>query len=179
MKPQPSDWAIDTQVNILLVDDKPRNLDVLESILQSPDYRLVRAMSANEALLALMKDEFAAIVLDIQMPEMSGLELAKLIKQRKRTNHIPILFLTAYFQEDKDILEGYGAGAVDHLTKPLNPLILKSKVGVFVELFRATRALARANETLESEIAQRREAQEALHELNNELEERVRQRTEE
>ncbi|HVY71766.1 MAG TPA: response regulator [Verrucomicrobiae bacterium] len=166
-------------VNILLVDDSPRNLDVLESILQAPDYRLVRAVSGDEALLALMKDEFAAIVLDIQMPDINGLELAKLIKQRKRNQHIPILFLTAYFQEDKDILEGYGAGAVDYLTKPLNPLILKSKVGVFVELFRATRALARANRNLEIEIAQRIEAQAAVHKLNNELEERVHQRTQE
>jgi PAS domain S-box-containing protein len=179
MKSQPSDWAIDTQVNILLVDDKPRNLDVLESILQSPDYRLVRAMSANEALLALMKDEFACIVLDVQMPETSGLELAKLIKQRKRSQHVPILFLTAYFLEDKDILEGYGVGAVDYLTKPFNPLILKSKVSVFVELFLAARALTRANDALELQITHRKEAQDSLRQLNAELEARVQRRTEE
>jgi len=104
-----------------------------------------------------MNDEFAAIVLDIQMPGMSGLELARLIKQRKRNQHIPILFLTAHFLEDADILEGYGVGAVDYLTKPINPQILKSKVAVFVELFRATRALGRAKPpwSLKSAIAKK------------------------
>src|SRR5262245_7125365 len=179
MRTSNADWASDTKVNILLVDDNRRNLDVLESILQSPEYRLVRASTADEALLALMRDEFAAIVLDVQMPEINGLELAKLIKQRKRNQHIPILFLTAYLQEEKDILEGYGAGAVDYLTKPFNPLILKSKIGVFVELFLSTRALARANAALELQITHRKEAQEALRQLNSELEARVQRRTEE
>jgi PAS domain S-box-containing protein len=179
MRTSNADWATDTKVNILLVDDNRRNLDVLESILQSPEYRLVRAATADEALLALIKDEFAAIVLDVQMPEINGLELAKLIKQRKRNQHIPILFLTAYLQEEKDILEGYGAGAVDYLTKPFNPLILKSKIGVFVELFLSARALARANSALELQITHRKEAQEALRQLNSELEARVQRRTEE
>lgn len=155
--PQDADPA-----SILLVDDNPRNLDALESILQSPVHSLVRASSGDEALLALMKTEFAVIVLDIQMPNMSGLELAKLIKMRRRSQHIPILFLTAHFQDDKDVLEGYGVGAVDYLTKPINPLILKSKIGVFVDLFRANRALALANAALESEILQRKEAEAAL-----------------
>jgi PAS domain S-box-containing protein len=172
-------WAVDAPINILLVDDDARNLDVLESILQRPDYRLVRANSGDEALLAVINDDFAAIVLDIQMPDMSGLELAKLIKQRKRSQHIPILFLTAYYLEDKDILEGYDAGAVDYLTKPFNPQILKSKIGVFVELFRATSALACANAALERQIVHRKEAQDALRELNTELEARVQERTEE
>src|ERR1700689_2901827 len=104
-------------VNILLVDDEARNLDVLESILASPNHRLVRAQAAQEALMALIDGEFAAIVLDIQMPGTNGIELAHLIKQRKRTQHIPIIFLTAYFQEDKDIIQGYEVGAVDYLTK--------------------------------------------------------------
>src|SRR5690242_18950347 len=121
-----------SQVNILLVDDQVRNLEVLEAILASPEHHLVRASSGDEALLALMKDDFAAIVLDIQMPNMSGLELARPIKQRRRNQHIPILFLTAHFLEDTDVLEGYGVGAVDYLTKPINPQILRSKVGVFV-----------------------------------------------
>src|SRR5436190_550735 len=154
-----SDAAVtESPINILLVDDQPRNLEVLETILQSPAYRLIRATSGEEALLALMKEDYAAIVLDIQMPGMSGIELAQLIKQRKRSQHIPILFLTAYFQEDTDILQGYVAGAVDYLTKPINPQILKSKVGGFVELFRANRALAKANRELEREILHRKEA---------------------
>lgn len=164
-------------VNILLVDDETRNLDVLESVLQSADYRLVRAQTADEALLLLLNDEFAAIVLDIHMPKISGIELANLIKQRKRTQDIPIIFLTAYYQADKDILEGYGIGAVDYLTKPLNPQILKSKIGFFADLFRKSRALAAANTALEQEIVQRQKAEDALRLVNNELEMRVQERT--
>ena len=153
------------RVNILLVDDDTRNLDVLESILESPDHRLVRARTADEALLTLIAEEFAVIVLDVRMPEMSGYELAQLIKQRKRTQHVPILFLTAYYREDADILQGYGAGAVDYLSKPVNPLILKSKVGVFVDLFRKTRALATMNRAMEAEIEERlKQLKASLHE---------------
>jgi two-component sensor histidine kinase len=143
------------KVNILLVDDDPRNLDVLDSVLARPDYRLIRARTANEALLALVSDEFAAIVLDIHMPDLDGFKLAEIIKQRKRTQHIPIIFLTAYYQDDKDVLQGYGAGAVDYLSKPVNPLILKSKVDVFVDLFRKTHALTKLNQAMETEIEQR------------------------
>ena len=164
-------------VNILLVDDEPRNLDVLESILSSPELHLVCTTNPDDALLALVQAEFACIILDVQMPTMSGLELAKLVKTRKRNQHIPIIFLTAYFLEEKDILQGYGAGAVDYLTKPINPQILKSKVGVFVDLFRTTHALAAANNALETEIVQRKRAEEALRTANNDLEERVRERT--
>ena len=121
----------DSTVKILLVDDEARNLDVLESILTCPDYQLIRAETAEAALLELVQNDFACIVLDIQMPEMNGIELARLIKTRKRSQHIPIIFLTAYFQDEKDVLQGYGVGAVDYLTKPLNPQVLKSKVGVF------------------------------------------------
>jgi signal transduction histidine kinase len=168
---------VNPPVNILLVDDEVRNLDVLESFLDSPDYRLVRALTAEEALLLLLEGDFAVIVLDVQMPRMSGIELANLIKKRKRTQHIPIIFLTAYFQDDKDILDGYGIGAVDYLTKPVNPQIFKSKIGVFVDLFRKTRALSASNFALESEIAQRQKAEDALQVANNDLEARVRERT--
>ena len=164
-------------VNILLVDDESRNLDALESFLQSPDYNLVRALSGDKALMLLLDGEFAALVLDIQMPGMSGIELASLIKQRKRTQHIPIIFLTAYFQEDKDVLQGYGSGAVDYLTKPINPQILKSKIGVFVDLYRKSRALVETNAALALEISQRQKAEEALRQANNALEARVDERT--
>ncbi len=163
--------------NILLVDDESRNLDVLEALLQSPEYHLVRAQTADQALLLLLEQEFAVIVLDINMPRISGIELANLVKQRKRTQHIPIIFLTAYYQEDKDILKGYVSGAVDYLTKPINPDILRSKIGVFVDLFHKSRALAASNAALESEIAFRQEAEMALREANNELEARVAART--
>ena len=162
---------------ILLVDDEPRNLDVLESLIQSPELELVRALTADQALMELLAGEFAVIVLDIQMPGMSGIELANLIKRRKRSEHIPIIFLTAYYQEDEDVLMGYGSGAVDYLTKPINPQILRSKIGVFVDLFRKTRALTESNAALQQEIAQRLKAEEALRGANNTLEGRVKART--
>jgi signal transduction histidine kinase len=164
-------------VNILLVDDEVRNLDVLESILASPNHRLVRAQAAQEALMALIDGEFAAIVLDIQMPGTNGLELAHLIKQRKRTQHIPIIFLTAYFQEDKDVIQGYEVGAVDYLTKPVDSKILKSKIAVFVELFQKNRELAALNHAMESEIIRREKAEQELRQTNVELETRVQERT--
>ncbi|HEX5222210.1 MAG TPA: response regulator [Verrucomicrobiae bacterium] len=154
---------------ILLVDDEERNLEVLESILASPDLQLIRAQTPEAALLALVRDEFACIVLDVQMPGMTGLELASLIKTRKRCSHVPIIFLTAFFNSERDILQGYGAGAVDYLTKPLNPQILKSKVGVFVDLFNSNRALMALNDTLEQEIARRQHVEEALNRANTEL----------
>jgi signal transduction histidine kinase len=165
-------------VNILLVDDEARNLDVLESFLKTPDYNLVRALSGDEALLLLLEKEFAVIVLDVQMPEVNGIELASIIKRRRRSQHIPIIFLTAYFQEDRDVLQGYGTGAVDYLTKPVNPQILKMKIEVFVDLFRKTRALSIANLSLEAEISQRQIAESALQVANEELEARVLARTE-
>jgi signal transduction histidine kinase len=176
MAPQPTPGT-ELPVNILLVDDEVRNLEALESFLTSPDYRLVRALSAQAALLLLLERDFAVIVLDVQMPGTNGIELANLIKQRKRTQHIPIIFLTAFFQEDKDVLEGYSLGAVDYLTKPINPQILKSKIGVFVELFRKTHALAASNAALELQVMQRQSAEEALQVANNELEIRVNLRT--
>jgi signal transduction histidine kinase len=164
-------------VSVLLVDDEARNLDVLESILGMADYQLVRAQTADEALMALLTRDFAAIVLDIWMPGTTGLELAQLIKQRKRTRDVPILFLTAHMSEERDVLRGYDVGAVDYLTKPVNPDILRSKIAVFADLFRKTRALAAANEALENEIAEREKAEEALRQANEELEARVRERT--
>ncbi len=168
-----------TPVNILIVDDEVRNLDVLESILYQPGYRLVRATSADEALLALVEGDFAVLVLDINMPVMNGIELANLIKQRKRNQHIPILFLTAYYQDEKFVLEGYGVGAVDYLTKPVNPQILRAKVSVFVDLHRLHLALATSHQALEQEIVQRQLVEQSLQLANQGLESRVQQRTSE
>jgi CheY-like chemotaxis protein len=165
------------QVNILLVDDEPRNLAVLESILDDPGYRLVRATSGDEALLRLVTDDYALLVLDVQMPGMSGFELAQMIKQRRKTARIPIVFLTAYFHDDQHILEGYETGAVDYLQKPVNPPVLRSKVAVFAELHRKERELAQANRQLVAEVAERRRAEERLSELNASLDQRVTERT--
>lgn len=157
-------------INILIVDDEPKNLTVLETVLDDPDYRLVRAGSADQALHALVVKEFALLILDIRLPGMNGFELAQMIKQRKKTAGVPIIFLTAYYNEDQHVLEGYGTGAVDYLVKPVNPAILRSKVAVFVELHRKNRALI-------AEVSERRRVEEQLHELNDTLEQRVTERT--
>jgi CheY-like chemotaxis protein len=161
------------QPKVLIVDDEPRNLDVLEVMLEPSDCTLVRARSADEALLHLLREDFAAIVLDIRMPDMNGIELASLIKQRKRSQHVPILFLTAHLVEDADVLRGYGVGAVDYLSKPINAQILRSKVGVFIELFRKTHELAALNARLQEEVVERKSAQRALLDANRDLERRV------
>ncbi|MBX3180794.1 MAG: response regulator [Candidatus Hydrogenedentes bacterium] len=154
------------QANILLVDDDERNLTALEAILDAPGYRLVRARNADEALLATMKEEFALLVLDVRMPQVGGLELARIIKQRKKTEHLPIIFLSAYYQEETHALLGYGVGAVDYLTKPLNPAVLQSKVAAFVGMYRT-------NKALQDEIAERRAAERRLAERTCEVQERV------
>lgn len=128
-------------VDILLVDDDPRNLAALEATLESPDYNLIRAQTADDALHAIMNHDFALLILDVRMPDVNGLELAKIIKQRKKTQHIPIIFLTAYYQEDEYALQGYDVGAVDYIAKPFNAAVLRSKVAVFAELYRMNRAL--------------------------------------
>jgi signal transduction histidine kinase len=168
---------VNQPVNILLVDDEPRNLEVLEGVLESDEYRLVCASSAENALLALLNQDFAVIVLDIQMPGTSGLELANLIKQREKTQHIPIIFLTAFYQDEQRMLESYNVGAVDYLTKPTNPKVLRSKVAVFVELYRKTAALQQSNLALEQQVVQRQKAEAALRETNDALEARVKART--
>jgi signal transduction histidine kinase len=164
-------------VNILIVDDEPKNLAVLESVLEDPDYRMVRATSGEEALLALMAEEFAVLILDVRMPGMSGFEVAQLVKDRKKTSRLPIIFLTAYYNEDGHVLEGYGTGAVDYLHKPVQPTVLRSKVAVFAELYKKERALAAANKLLLGEVAERRRAEARLSELAESLDRRVRERT--
>jgi PAS domain S-box-containing protein len=172
--------SIETEpINILLVDDEPKNLVALETVLEDPGYKLVRANSANQALLALVSTEFALLILDIQMPDMNGFELAQMIKQRKKTASVPIIFLTAYFSEDQHVMEGYSTGAVDYLHKPINPAVLRSKVAVFATLHRKTRQAHAANEALLTEIAERHHAQAELRKLNAELERRVSMRTSE
>jgi signal transduction histidine kinase len=111
------------------------------------------------------------------MPDMTGFELAKMIKERKKTAQVPIIFLTAYYNEDQHVLEGYGSGAVDYLHKPVNAAILRSKVAVFAELYRKNRECGMANRALLIEVSQRRRAEEQLRELNDTLEQRVTQRT--
>jgi PAS domain S-box-containing protein len=169
--------GLDAPINILIVDDEPNNLTVLEALLADRSYRLVRAASAEEALLALIADEFALLILDINMPGMTGFELAQMIKTRKRNAHVPIIFLTAYYNEDQHVLEGYGTGAVDYLYKPVNAAALRSKVSVFAELHRKNRECGIANRFLLAEVANRRRIEKQLRNLNETLEQRVTERT--
>ena len=135
-------------VNILMVDDSRDKLLAMESILQSLGQNLVKVNSGPEALRALLKQEFAVILLDVNMPGMDGFETASLIRQRPSLEHIPILFVTALSTTDADIFKGYSFGAVDYVLTPILPEILRTKVGVFVELWKQKRALHEQAESL-------------------------------
>jgi CheY-like chemotaxis protein len=127
---------------VLLVDDRRDNLLALEAILQGLPVQPVGAESGEEALKHLLVDDFALILLDAQMPSMDGFETARHIKRRERTRHVPIIFLTAADRDAHLALRGYAAGAVDYLTKPFDPWVLRAKVSVFVELWAKTQQLA-------------------------------------
>ncbi|HEY9903715.1 MAG TPA: EAL domain-containing protein [Candidatus Sericytochromatia bacterium] len=172
------------KVNILLVDDQPKNLLALSAILESLGENLVSANSGVQALRYLLNQDFAVILLDVQMPQMDGFETAELIRQRERSKHTPIIFVTAINRDDIHVEKGYSLGAVDYLLKPFVPEILKSKVAVFVDLFKKTHLLKQqttlleaANKKLEDEILQRQQAEEALQRAYDELEIKVEQRT--
>lgn len=119
---------------ILLVDDRPENLLALEAILSVFDHELVRASSGDEALKALLTEDFAVILLDVSMPGMDGLQTAAHIKRRERTRDVPIIFLTAVHPDAEHAFRGYSAGAVDYVSKPFDPWVLRAKVAVFADL---------------------------------------------
>jgi CheY-like chemotaxis protein len=123
------------KAKILLVDDRPENLLALEAILGSLNQELVRAESGEDALKRLLSDEFAVILLDVQMPGLDGFETASHIKRREKTKNVPIIFLTALSNEPHQAFRGYAAGAVDYLAKPFDPWVLRAKVAVFIELY--------------------------------------------
>src|ERR1700722_11970247 len=135
------------RTKILLVDDTPENLISLEAALEGLGQDLVLASSGMQALRHLLEDDFAAVLLDVKMPEMDGFQTAELIRARKRSRHTPILFLTGYKSEEH-LFRGYDLGAVDFLFKPIVPEILRSKVGVFVQLSRNTALLEHQTEVL-------------------------------
>ncbi|HEX8245638.1 MAG TPA: ATP-binding protein [Longimicrobium sp.] len=143
------------RASILMVDDRPENLMALEAILEPLGHALVRAASGEEALRAVLRRDFACILLDVQMPGMNGFETAELIKKRERSRFTPIIFLTAISKEDEFVFQGYSVGAVDYMFKPFNPDILRSKVSVFVDLYLKTEQLRQQEERLRQ--SQRRE----------------------
>jgi two-component system, cell cycle sensor histidine kinase and response regulator CckA len=124
------------RVNILLVDDRPDGLLTMEAVLERPDYNLVSVSSGKEALIQLQQNDFAVVLLDVQMPNMDGFETAARIKEIPRAQNVPILFITAIHKDPFYIHQGYHLGAVDYIFKPFDPAILRSKVTVFVSLFR-------------------------------------------
>ncbi|MDF1630237.1 MAG: response regulator [Alcanivoracaceae bacterium] len=126
---------------ILMVDDQPSNLVSLDAILEAEGRVLLKATSGPEALKILLKEDISLVLLDVQMPGMDGFEVAELMRQRKDTQSIPIIFVTAISKEDKYVFRGYQVGAVDYLFKPLDPVILQSKVGFFLQLDRQRREL--------------------------------------
>lgn len=122
-------------VHILLVDDRPENLLALEAVLENQQYKLIKAISGEEALRCLLRYEFAVIVLDVQMPDMDGIETAKLIKARDKTKDIPIIFISANSKDAEHLFAGYSAGAIDYMVKPFIPQILNSKIEGFVQMY--------------------------------------------
>jgi PAS domain S-box-containing protein len=143
------------RARILMVDDRPENLMALEAILEPLGHELVRAHSGEEALREVLRQDFACILLDVQMPGMNGFETAELIKGRERSRFTPILFLTAISKEDEFVFQGYSVGAVDYMFKPFNPDILRSKVSVFIDLYLKTEQLR--NQELRLRESERRE----------------------
>jgi CheY-like chemotaxis protein len=143
----------DEKVRILLVDDKPDALLALEMILEDLGEEIVKAQSGREALRLLLREEFAVILLDVNMPGMDGFETAELIRRRKRSEHTPIIFLTA-FSDEMYVARGYSLGAVDYIMAPVVPEVLRATVGVFADLHRKTRQLTRQAECLEQRALQ-------------------------
>ncbi len=158
------------RARVLLVDDRPDNLLALTAVLEPLGADLVTARSGEEALRFLLGEEFAVIVLDVQMPVLDGFETARLIKQRERTRHIPIVFLTAISGEPEHYLRGYEIGAVDYVYKPFAPEILRAKVRVFMELWQRGAIIERQRSELEARLADLDRANEALARQAVELE---------
>src|SRR6202451_1100902 len=145
-------------VNVLLVDDQPGKLLSYRVMLEELGERLISVASAKEALAFLLKAEVAVILVDVCMPELDGFELAKMIREHPRFQKTAIIFISAIHMSETDYLRGYEAGAVDYLSVPVVPELLRAKVRVFTELFRKTRQLHQLNEELESRVAERTNA---------------------
>lgn len=153
-------------INILIVDDRPDGLIVIESILKNPEYKIIKANSGREALAQVLAHDFAVILMDVQMPDMDGFETTSIIKQRERSKNVPVIFLTANSQAEHHVSTGYSIGAADFVFKPLDPHVLKSKVAVFVDLYRKNILLQEQADFLRD--VERRERLRTLHELETE-----------
>jgi len=171
---------------ILIVDDKPENIYSLNQILKDTDAQIINASNGNEALIASLHNDFAMAILDVQMPEMDGYELAELLRSEKKTNKLPIIFVSAVYSDDYHVFRGYDSGAVDFLVKPFNAKILLSKVGIFLELdlqknelearvLERTAELEKKNKDLSVEIGKRETAEKKNEQLLYDLGERIKE----
>ncbi|HEY0731392.1 MAG TPA: response regulator [Chitinophagaceae bacterium] len=166
-----------SHIKILVVDDREDNLMSIETILEKDGYTIRKATSGRAALkILLVEQDFTLILMDVQMPEMSGFETASLIYQREKLKHIPVIFITAHNHDEKYMFEGYKMGAVDFIYKPINPDLLRFKVSVFVELYQKThelmtqeKVLKAVNTNLEREIEERKISEEKIRLLNSQL----------
>jgi signal transduction histidine kinase len=159
-----------TDVNVLLVDDLQENLVALEALIRQPGRRIFTARSGEKALSLMLEHSFGLAILDVQMPSMSGFELAELMRGTERTRHIPIVFVSAAGRELNYAFRGYEQGAVDFLYKPLDPVAVRSKVNVFVELCRQRQELQDAQTQLQRAVAMRDDFMSMIaHELRNPL----------
>ncbi len=166
-----------SDAKILVVDDREDNLLSIESILEQEGYTIIKANSGKEALKLLLKDQdFSLILMDVQMPQMNGLETAHMIYERDRLKHIPIIFITAHRYGEDLMFKGFKIGGVDYIHKPVDPALLRFKVGVFVELYQKTKELIvqeeklrSINSYLELEITERRISEERINLLNQQL----------
>src|SRR3984957_5875419 len=190
------------RVNILLVDDREDKRMAMEAVIAELGQNIVMASSGKEALRCVLQHEFAVILLDVNMPGMDGFETAFLIRQRRNSEHTPIIFVTGISDTETHVSRGYSLGAVDYILTPVMPEVLRTKVSVFVELFKKnqllrqqaeglrpahdeleirvrerTLELARVNHNLQLEIAERQRAEEGIRKINAELERRVLDRT--
>lgn len=169
------------QQKILLVDDREDNLLSIETILEPAGYTFVKANSGREALKVLLNEfDFALILMDVKMPNLNGFETASLIYQREKLRHIPIIFITANNYGDEHIFKGYMTGAVDYIYKPINPELLRAKVGVFIDLYKKNhkllaqeQKLVAINKNLEMEVHERKVSEEKVKELNHKLLENI------
>ena len=162
------------QLNILMVDDQPAKLLTYESMLSGMGERLIKAQTASEALAYLLKEDVAVVLMDVNMPELDGFELAAMIRQHPRCRRTAILFVSAVHLTDLDRVRGYAAGAVDYVSVPVVPEILRAKIGVFVDLYRKTSELERLNHTLEERVSERTAELEATIAQLREREHRLR-----
>jgi len=164
-------------INILVVDDREDNLLSIEAILQKDEYNIIKANSGRAALKVLLtRHDFSLILMDVQMPDMNGLETATIIYERDKLKGIPIIFITAYSNDEEYIFKGYKMGAVDYIYKPINPELLRAKVSVFVELYRKNeqllsheKRLLAANKSLQKQIEEGKRSQEKINLLNKQL----------